>query len=74
MKGKNVFTQSEYDELERLVGLRVKASREDQKKIRNKMRRIGFYGGDDFGIKDLTIDDLRSLRKSGLIVVIGNSQ
>lgn len=72
MKGKNVFTQSEYDELERLVRLRVNASREDQKKIRNKMRRIGFYGGDDFGIIDLKIEDLRSLRKSGRIVVLGS--
>lgn len=70
MKGKNVFTQSEYEDLESLVIQRPSASKGEQKKVRKEMRRIGFYGGDDFGIKDLRIDDLRNLRRSGRIVVV----
>lgn len=71
MKGKNVFSQSEYDELERLVIRRVNAPKSQQTRIRAQMRALGFYGRDDFGITDLRIEDLRSLRKSGRVVVIG---
>ena len=71
MKGKNVFSQSEYDELERLVIRRVNAPSSQQKRIRDQMRALGFYGRDDFGITDLRIEDLRRLRKSGRVVVIG---
>lgn len=71
MKGKNVFSQSEYDELERLVIRRVNAPSSHQKRIRDQMRALGFYGRDDFGITDLRIEDLRRLRKSGRVVVIG---
>ena len=55
MKGKNVFSQSEYDELERLVIRRVNAPSSQQKRIRDQMRALGFYGRDDFGITDLRI-------------------
>lgn len=72
MKGKHTFTGLEIAELERLIVLRNKTETSKQKAIRQKMRDIGFYGKDDWGITDLQISDLRSLIKSGCITVIGN--
>lgn len=73
MKGKNTFTVEEIEDLKQLIQLRVKADREDQKRIRNVMRRIGFYGS-DFGIVDCQVSDLEGLIRSGVIKVIdGNS-
>ena len=44
MKGKNTFTQKEIDELKRLMTLRENStSKSEQKKLRDKMRKIGFY-------------------------------
>ena len=54
MKGKNEFTQSEINEIVDLIRKRCSADREEQKQIRADMRRIGFYGRDDFGIFDMT--------------------
>ncbi len=74
MKGKNTFTQKEIDELERLITLRVNStSKSEQKKLRDKMRKIGFYGGDDFGINDCKVADLERLISIGRIKVIGNN-
>ena len=74
MKGKNTFTQKEIDELERLITLRVNStSKSEQKKLRDKMRKIGFYGGDDFGINDCKVTDLEILISIGRIKVIGNN-
>ena len=58
MKGKNIFTKQEIEELNRLITLRTRADRTTQKHIRNKMREIGFYGRDDWGINDCQIADL----------------
>lgn len=55
MKGKNKFTKAESSK---------------QKSIRAKMRKLGFYGGDDFGIKDLTIEKFEELIKKGDIVIL----
>lgn len=74
MKGKNTFTQKEIDELERLITLRENStSKSEQKKLRDKMRKIGFYGGDDFGINDCKVADLERLISIGRIKVIGNN-
>ena len=74
MKGKNTFTQKEIDELKRLMTLRENStSKSEQKKLRDKMRKIGFYGGDDFGIYDCKVADLESLISIGRIKVIGNN-
>ena len=74
MKGKNTFTQKEIDELKRLITLRANStSKSEQKKLRDKMRKIGFYGRDDFGITDCQVTDLESLISDGRIKVIGNN-
>lgn len=70
MKGKNQFTQAEIDSLRELIRKRVKADKATQKRIRDKMRNIGFYGRDDFGIIDLQESDLDRLIRDKRITVI----
>ena len=69
MKGKSTFTQAEISELKKLIKERVKAERSRQKGIRAKMRRIGFYGSDDFGVFDMQLSDFEQLIKSGKITI-----
>ena len=74
LKGKYLFTQKEIEELKRLITLRVNSTnRSEKKKLRNKMREIGFYGGDDWGINDCQIADLERFVSEGRIKVIGNN-
>jgi len=61
MKGKNEFTKGEIAQLKSLIAERCKADSSKQKGIRAKMRKLGFYGGDDFGIKDMTIEKFEKL-------------
>ena len=69
MKGKNVFKSSEIKQLQELISLRVKATPDKQKGIRQKMRNIGFYGGDDFGITDMTLEKFQKLIECGKITI-----
>lgn len=69
MKGTNVFTKSEINELRELIRQRVKADRSTQKSIRNKMRAIGFYGRDDFDIVDMTVEKFDKLIADERIIV-----
>ena len=71
MKGKDTFTLSEISELRSLIKDRIKANKSRQKGIRAKMRRIGFYGSDDFGITDLQPSDFERLISSGRVKVYG---
>ncbi len=73
MEGKNTFTISEIKQLEELIILRNKVDASKQKSVREKMRKIGFYGKDDWGLNDLQIKDLNGLIKSGRIKVIGGN-
>lgn len=61
MKGKNEFTKAEIAQLKSLITERCKAESSKQKSIRDKMRKLGFYGRDDFGINDMTIEKLNQL-------------
>ena len=71
MKGKNEFTKEKIAQLKSLITERCKADSSKQKGIRAKMRRLGFYGGDDFGINDMTIEKFEQLIKSEKIKVKG---
>lgn len=72
MKGKNVFSISEYHQLISLIKERVNTiDRNDQKRIRDKMRKIGFYGGDDFGVIDMNVEKFENLIRTGQIKIIG---
>lgn len=69
MKGKCTFTQFEIDRLFQLITIRTKASSNKQKLIRKKMRNLGFYGRDDWGITNCTAENLMRLIKEGLITI-----
>jgi hypothetical protein len=70
MKGKAKFTSAEIAALEFLIRLRIKTPSSGQKTIRDKMRKIGFYGKDDWGITDMQVSDLNRLITSGRIKVV----
>lgn len=72
MKGKNTFTEVEVARIKQLIVERCNASSSGQKSIRDKMRAIGFYGGDDFGIKNMTVEKFEGLIKGGAIKIVGN--
>ena len=69
MKGKNIFTKAEINALRNLINQRIFAGRVKQKSLRAKMRKIGFYGQDDYGIFDLKPYHLDRLINSGRIIV-----
>ena len=69
MKGKKVFTKAEIEQLLQLIKERGQAPSDKQKSIRNKMRKLGFYGRDDWGIIDCTETDLIQLISNGKITV-----
>jgi hypothetical protein len=71
LKGKDEFTPDTINKLEELIKLRIKTPSSGQKSIRQKMRNLGLYGQDDWGITDMQVSDLHSLIKSGLIKIIG---
>lgn len=50
MKGRSTFTNSEKEEIIILIEQKLKASPQEQKSIRNKIRKKGFYAS-DFGLK-----------------------
>lgn len=70
LKGKNRFTKQEIIQLKELIKKRVISNRSEQKRIRDEMRSLGFYGRDDWGIIDLQLHHLDDLIKTGTIKVI----
>ena len=69
MEKRTKFTLNEINILKSLIKERIKADRSEQKSIRNKMRKIGFYGS-YFGISDLQLSDLDNLIRSRRITVV----
>ena len=69
MKGKNIYTQQEIEQLRDLIREKNRASAVEQKSIRQKMRKMGFWGRDDWGIIRCSEADLDELIKSGRIKV-----
>jgi hypothetical protein len=61
MKGKDTFSKREINDLKRLIQQRCESSSSKQKSIRAKMRKIGFYGRDDFKIVNMTLDKFQHL-------------
>ena len=70
MKGKSNFKQSEIEQLKSLIRQRCNAIPSEQKAIRDKMRGLGFYVRDDWGITDMTIEKFERLIVDGVIKVI----
>ena len=71
MEKRTKFTHKEISILESLIKQRIKADRTEQKSIRNKMRKIGFYGS-HFGLSDLQPSDLNNLIRSKRITIVNN--
>lgn len=63
MKGKTTFTKTEADEITRLINAKLRADSTEQKGIRNKIRKLGFYAS-DFGFHDgYTVKQFLSVAK-----------
>lgn len=61
MKGKSHFTQSEANEIERLIAQKLLANADRQKSIRAKIRRLGFFAS-DYGIGGgYTVSEFRNV-------------
>lgn len=61
MKGKTHFTEKEIKAISQLIEEKLAAPSHKQKAIRDKIRELGFYGGDDFGLKNYTVADFLSV-------------
>ena len=69
MKGKSTFTTAEINRLKELIIIRIGTESSKQKAVRDKMRAIGFYGRDDWGITNLQVSDLEELIQNGRIKI-----
>lgn len=57
MKGKKNFTQAEAEQIKALIVKKLKADATEQKSIRNKIRKLGFFAS-DFGLRGgYTVND-----------------
>ena len=72
MKGKDRFTSAEIVELRELIAKRQNATKDRQSQLRSRMRRVKFYGRDDWGIINFKLEDLDKLIETGRIKIIDN--
>jgi len=70
---KTTFTKNEYNELKKLISKKVLADRNEQKKIRNSIRKIGFHFSDFSSKKGYDISDLENLVRLGEIKIQGDN-
>lgn len=59
MKGKNMFTQGEAEKIIRLIERKLVAGKEEQKRIRDEIRGLGFYMSDFSNKKKYTVADFK---------------
>lgn len=74
MERKSEFRQEEITNIRNLISSLKHSNREEQKKIRNKIRKIGFYISDYKSTPNnvnYTVEEFDNLIKSGIIRVIG---
>ena len=69
MKGKKSFTILEIDTIKKLINKKGRATKNHQKVIRNRIRKIGFYFSDFSSKKGYNKKDLESLIKNGQVKV-----
>lgn len=65
MKGKSIFTKDEANKIIALIEQKIEAGKDQQKKIRDKIRALGFYST-DFGMGPgygYTVEDFKSVVK-----------
>ena len=73
--GRNTFTEEEADVIRELLIKKVISSREDQKRIRRRLRcELEFYISDFTETRGFTVDDFNDLVQSGIITIVqGNN-
>lgn len=73
-EGKDTFTMDEVKELCALIIRRCKASKlgdkNMQKNLRDEMHKLGFYGEDFFGVRDMDLCRFHKLIESGRLKII----
>jgi hypothetical protein len=75
VKGKNQFSELEFEMLKKLTSEKVKASPDKQKGIRNRIRKLGFYYSDFNNQKNgYDLKDLQQLVNNGQITVKGQNK
>lgn len=72
MKGKNIFTEHEVNIIRELLIEKVKSTTNEQKRIRNRIRKIGFYITDYANKKGFTVDDFNELIEYKKIKIVNN--
>lgn len=71
MKGKNTLMKSEIEAIKKLIAEKVKASPREQKVIRSRIRKLGFYYSDFSASKHgYTVEDFDAILNSGRIKII----
>ena len=73
MKGKNTFTISEIESIKKLIIEKINETPYNQKRIRDKIRKIKFYFSDFSNKKGYTVEDFEQLINSGEIKIISDS-
>ena len=76
MKHRNTFTKDEIERIKKLLREKSKTlGKSDQKKIRGKLRQLGFYITDyDRGGQGFSLFDFKTLLHRGVIKVIAPTQ
>lgn len=69
MKGKKTFTREEAEKIRILINKKVRASKYEQKRIRDEIRAIGFYFSDFSNKKGYTVDDFEFLIRNKQIEI-----
>lgn len=70
MKGRARFTAVEADQIRELLRKKARAASDEQKSLRNRMRRIGFFISDFTDAVDgFLVQDFDALVARGVIVV-----
>lgn len=70
MKGKKTFIRAEAERIKLLINRKVKASKYDQKRIRDEIRATGFYFSDFSSKKGCTVADFDNLIRIRQIEII----
>lgn len=70
MKGKKEFSEHEANQIRKLINQKVLASTNEQKRIRDKIRKkYGFYFSDFSNKKGYTVEDFEGLIKTKEIII-----
>jgi hypothetical protein len=75
MRGRNIFTENELTLIRGLIEEKVIAPRNEQKRIRNRIRQLGFYYTDFSNRRILggyTVYDFNEMIEKGLIIIKNN--